>query len=149
MSQTPTPARSASAVARRNPPTLWNMAAGGFSQISVAAPGRLAFLSGQIAGTPDSDAIPPELGAQARLATASLAAALADLEASPADVVLLRVYVVNATTNDFQLVLAALRTLLGDEMPSITTIGVQALYSPDLLVEIEMVVALPAEPVGT
>jgi enamine deaminase RidA (YjgF/YER057c/UK114 family) len=33
--------------------------------------------------------------------------------------------------------------LKGDGMPCITTIGVQALYSPDILVEIEMVVRVP------
>jgi enamine deaminase RidA (YjgF/YER057c/UK114 family) len=50
---------------------------------------------------------------------------------------------VNATTEAFQQVLTALRELLGDAMPSITTIGVQALYTPAILVEIEMAVRLP------
>ena len=36
-----------------------------------------------------------------------------------------------------------LRELFGDAMPSITTIGVQALYKPEIKVEIEMVVRLP------
>jgi enamine deaminase RidA (YjgF/YER057c/UK114 family) len=36
-------------VSRRNPPAMWDMASRGWSQISVAEPGRLAFLSGQIA----------------------------------------------------------------------------------------------------
>ena len=74
---------------------------------------------------------------------ASLAAALKDLEASAQDIVMMRVYVVKATTEAFQQVLTALRELLGDAAPSMTTIGVQALYTPELLVEIEMVVRLP------
>ena len=41
-------------VSRRNPPTMWDMASRGWSHISVAEPGRLAFLSGQIAVTPGS-----------------------------------------------------------------------------------------------
>jgi enamine deaminase RidA (YjgF/YER057c/UK114 family) len=134
------PSRPSAAVSRRNPKT---MASGGWSHISVAEPGRLAFLSGQIAAAPGSEDVPKDLAGQAKLATASLAAALKELEASARDIVMLRVYVVNATTEAFQQVLTALRELLGDAMPSITTIGVQALYTPEIKVEIEMVVRLP------
>ncbi len=137
------PSGTSSSVSRRNPPTMWDMASGGFSQISVAEPGRLAFLSGQIAAKPGSEDVPKDLAGQAKLATASLAAALKELGASAQDIVMLRVYVVNATSEAFQQVLTALRELLGDAMPSITTIGVQALYTPELKVEIEMAVRLP------
>jgi enamine deaminase RidA (YjgF/YER057c/UK114 family) len=137
------PSGTSASVSRRNPKTMWNMASGGFSQISVGEPGRLAFLSGQIAAMPGSQDAPKDLAAQARLATASLAAALKDLEASAQDIVMMRVYAVDATTEAFQQVLTALRELLGDAMPSMTTIGVQALYTPEILVEIEMAVRLP------
>jgi enamine deaminase RidA (YjgF/YER057c/UK114 family) len=63
--------------------------------------------------------------------------------ASGPDIVLLRVYAVDATREKFQQVQIALDELKGDGMPSITTIGVQSLYSPDILVEIEMVVRVP------
>ena len=136
------PART-SPVSRRSPPTMWDMASVGFSHISVAEPGRLAFLSGQIAGDPSSADVPKDLAAQAKLATASLAAALKELDASAQDIVMLRVYVVNATTEGFQQAMTPLRELLGDAMPSITTIGVQELYKLEIKVEIEMVVRLP------
>jgi len=58
-------------------------------------------------------------------------------------IVMLRVYVVNATSEAFGQAVTPLRELLGDAMPSITTIGVQALYKPEFKVEIEMVVRLP------
>jgi enamine deaminase RidA (YjgF/YER057c/UK114 family) len=132
-----------SSVTRHNPGTMWDMASAGFSQISVAAPGRLAFLSGQIASAPDGGEMPDDIPGQARLAVASLAAALDALGAPASAIVMLRVYVVDATTDAFQQVLAALRTLLRDAMPSVTTLGVQALYAPDIRVEIEMVVAIP------
>lgn len=135
------PANSAP-VSRRNPATMWDMATGGYSQISVAEPGRLAFLSGQVAAKPGSDDMPKDLAGQAKLVTASLAAALNELEASVQDIVMMRVYIVNATTEDFQQVLTALRELLGESMPSMTTIGVQALYTPEIKVEIEMTVNL-------
>ena len=130
---------------------MWDMASGGFSQISIAEPGRLAFLSGQVASTPgkaaatpgSSEGVPEDIAGQARSATASLAAALKDLNASPQDVVHLRVYVVDATYAAFQQVVTALLEQVGDAKPSITTIGVQALYTPEIKVEIEMVVRVP------
>ncbi len=122
---------------------MWDTAALGFSHISVAEPGRLAFLSGQIAVAPGGGEVPEDLAGQAKLATASLAAALEELEASAQDIVMLRVYVVDATSEAFGQAVAPLRELLGDAMPSITTIGVQALYKPEIMVEIEMVVRLP------
>ncbi len=137
------PSSSPGPVRRRNPATMWDMAALGYSHISVAEPGRLAFLSGQIATRPGGADIPEDLAGQARLATASLAAALVDLEATAQDIVMVRVYVVNATTEAFGQAMTPLRGLFGDAMPSITTIGVQALYRPEFKVEIEMVVRVP------
>ncbi|WP_419814291.1 Rid family hydrolase [Glacieibacterium sp.] len=137
------PSHASTSVSRRNPPTMWDMGGLGYSHISVAEPGRLAFLSGQIAATPDGGEVPEDLAGQAQLATASLAAALEDLEATAKDIVMLRVYVVDATSEAFGKALTPLRELIGDAMPSITTIGVQALYKPEIKVEIEMVVRLP------
>jgi len=45
--------------------------------------------------------VPKDLAGQAKLATASLAAALRELGASAQDIVMLRVYVVNATSEAF------------------------------------------------
>ena len=73
--------------------------------------------------------MPRDLAGQARLATSNLAAALKDLEASAQDIVMLRVYVVNATSEAFGQAVTPLRELLGDAMPSVTTIGVQASIS--------------------
>jgi len=137
------PSRTPDSVSRLNPPTMWDMASLGFSHVSVAEPGRLAFLSGQIAATPGGGEAPKDLAGQAKLATASLAAALKELGASAQDIVILRVYIVNATSEAFGQAVTHLRELFGDAMPSITTIGVQALYKPDIKVEIEMVVRLP------
>jgi enamine deaminase RidA (YjgF/YER057c/UK114 family) len=137
------PSRASTSVSRRNPPSLWDMASGGYSQISVAEPGRIAFLSGQVAWRPSGEEAPNDIAGQAKIAAANLAAALRELEASSQDIIMLRVYVVDATTEAFLQVMAALADLVGDAMPSITTIGVQALYSPDILVEIEMGVHVP------
>ncbi len=137
------PSRASASVSRRNPPTMWDMASLGYSHISIAEPGRIAFLSGQIAAAPGNQGAPKDLAGQAKLATASLAAALEELGASAQDIVMMRVYVVNATREAFGQALAPVREMLGDAMPSMTTIGVQALYTPEILVEIEMAVRLP------
>ena len=108
----------------------------------------LALLSGQVAAAPGIKEVPEDLAGQAKLATASLAAALKDLEATAQDIVMLRVYVVNATSEAFGQAVTPLRELFGDAMPSITTIGVQALYKPEIKVEIEMVVRLPGRERG-
>ena len=134
---------TAASVSRRNPATMWDMTSVGFSHISVVEPGRLAFLSGQIATTLGSEGVPDDLASQARLATANLAAALKELKASAQDIVMLRVYVVNADREKFQQAVAPLHQLVGDAMPSITTVGVQSLYMPEIKVEIEMTVRLP------
>jgi enamine deaminase RidA (YjgF/YER057c/UK114 family) len=137
------PSHASASVRRRNPPTMWDMASFGFSHISVAEPGRLAFVSGQIATTLGGGEVPDDVAGQATLAAANLAAALDDLGASAQDIVLLRVYVVNATSEAFGQAVAPLHAMLGDAMPSMTTIGVQALFRPEIKVEIEMVVRLP------
>ena len=137
------PSRPSASVSRCNPPTMWDMASLGYSHISIAEPGRLAFLSGQIGVTPGNAEVPEDLAGQAKLATASLAAALKELQASAQDIVMVRVYVVNATSEAFGQAVTPLHELFGDAMPSMTTIGVQALYKPEIKVEIEMVVRLP------
>ena len=137
------PSRASASVSSRNPPAMWDMAARGRSQISVAGPGRLAYLSGQIAAAPGVKEVPEDIAGQAKLATASLAAALKNLEATAQDIVMVRVYVVDATTETFGQAMTPVRELLRDAMPSITTIGVQALYTPEIKVEMEMVVCLP------
>jgi len=137
------PSRPSASVSRRNPKTMWDMASLGWSHISVAEPGRLAFLSGQIAATPGNEGVPEDIAGQAKIAVANLAAALEELEATAQDIVMLRVYVVDATSEAFGQAVAPLRELVGDAMPSVTTIGVQALYKPEIKIEIEMVVRLP------
>ncbi len=99
----------AASVTHHNPSFLFDMSAGGFAQISVAEPGRLAFLSGQVAGAPNGEHMPPDLTSQAQIVAAHLKKALTELGASANDIVMVRLYVVNATTDRFQQALTALR----------------------------------------
>lgn len=130
-------------VERLNPAALLDSTSLGLSQISVAEPGRLAFVSGQTATPRDRGAIPPTLAEQSRVVARNLQAALAALSASPRDVTMLRVNVVDATTERFEEAWAPIRDMLAGERPSMTGIGVQALWTPELQLEVEMVVRLP------
>lgn len=132
-----------STVTRRNPATMWNSTANGHSQISIAEPGRIALLSGQIAAPKAGDPLPQTVGGQAALVADSLQAALDDLGATAADILLLRIHVVNGTTERFREAYAEIQKLLGGEVPSVTVLGVQALFIPELLVEVEMTVRVP------
>lgn len=143
MTPQPTTPDTVAPVARQNPTSLLDATSIGLSQISVAAAGRLAFLSGQTATKREGGVASRDLADQARVVAANLAAALAELGAAPRDVVTMRVYVVGATTERFMEAWSPIREMLGGEMPSMTGIGVQALWTPELQLEVEMVVRLP------
>lgn len=87
--------------------------------------------------------MPLDLTSQANIVAANLKKVLTELGASANDVVMLRLYVVNATTDRFQQALTALRDTFSGGKPSITAIGVQALYTADNQLEVEMVVRVP------
>lgn len=137
------PKAVAAPVTHHHPSFLFDMSALGFAQINVAEPGRLAFLSGQVAGAPDGEPMPSDLPSQAHIVAANLKKALAELGATANDVVMVRLYVVNATTERFQQAITPLRETFSGGQPSITTIGVQALYTPGYQLEVEMVVRAP------
>lgn len=134
---------SASPVTRHNPATLLDATDLGLSQISLAQPGGLAFVSGQTATPRDRGTIPSGLAAQAKAVAENLGAALRELGASSRDVVLLRLYVVEATTDRFMEAWSPIRDMLSGEQPSMTGIGVAALWTSTLQLEVEMVVRVP------
>lgn len=137
------PDAAASPVTRRNPSMLLDSTEIGYSQISITDAGRMAFLSGQTATPRDRGEIPSALADQARVVAGNLAAALEDVGASRQDVVLLRMYVVGATTDRFEEAWSPIRDMLDGVQPSVTGIGVQALWTPALQLEVEMAFRLP------
>lgn len=131
------------AIERMNPTSLPDAGQLGYSQISIAGPGRLAFVSGQVAWERDEGRVPGTLEAQAQVVLSNLAHALAALGAGTQDIVQLRIYVVNLTHDRQAQVMPSLMTFLNGAQPSITGIGVAALAGAELELEIEMVVQLP------
>jgi enamine deaminase RidA (YjgF/YER057c/UK114 family) len=130
-------------ITRINPMSLPNAGNVGYSQISIAEPGRLAFVSGQVAWNADGRPVPPTLMEQTDAVVGNLKAALEAIHATPHDIVCLKVYVVDMTPARMDQSMPLLMAFLDGAQPSLTGIGVANLAGPDLQLEIEMVVRLP------
>lgn len=131
-------------VSRMNPSTLPDAGTAGYSQISIAEPGRIAFISGQVAWSRDGTPTPSTLPEQAAMVVQNAQAALAAIGASARDILITRVYLVDLNDERLGQVWPHLHALFDGEQPSLTGIGVAALAGLDLQIEIEMTVRLPA-----
>jgi enamine deaminase RidA (YjgF/YER057c/UK114 family) len=130
-------------ITRLNPPTLPDASKMGYSQISIVEPGRMAYISGQVASRPDGAAVPDDLAAQMRVVSENARAALTSIGAGPRDVVMARVYVVDLTAERLEQLMPPFLATFEGAQPCVTGIGVQALAGPGLQVELEMVIRLP------
>lgn len=130
-------------ITRLNPSTLPDPSEMGYSQISIVEPGRMAYVSGQVASRQGDEALPEDLAAQSRLAAANARAALDTLGATPADVAMLRCYVVGLTSETLEQVFPPVLEMLDGARPSVTGIGVETLAADTLKVELELIVRLP------
>lgn len=130
-------------IVRLNPSTLPNSGAIGYSQISIVEPGRMAYISGQVAWRPDGEAVPESLTEQMGIISENAIAALNATGASPHDVVIARIYMVNLTPERLEEVMPPFLATFQGAQPCVTGIGVEALAAPDLQVEMELVVRLP------
>jgi enamine deaminase RidA (YjgF/YER057c/UK114 family) len=111
----------------------------GYSQVVEAGPGRTLHLSGQGAFDADLQLVAgDDVGAQAEQALRNVGLALAGAGARAADLVSLRIYVVDFAPEHMGPIGSALAGFLGDAPPPAQTlIGVQALGIPGMRVEIE------------
>lgn len=130
-------------ITRLNPSTLPNAADMGYSQISIVEPGRMAYVSGQVAWRPGGEAVPDDLAEQMRIVALNATAALDAVGASPHDVVMARIYVVNLTPQRLEALMPPFLATFEGAQPCVTGIGVAALAAPDLQVELELVARLP------
>lgn len=130
-------------ITRLNPPTLPNAGEMGYSQISIVEPGRMAYISGQVAWRPDGQAVPNDLVEQMRIVARNAKAALDSVGATPHDVVIARVYMVNLTPERLEALMPPFLETFEGAQPCVTGVGVAALAAPDLQVEMELVVRLP------
>jgi len=128
------------------PPEVFPSERFGFTQVVASPPGRLVFVSGQVAWGPDLKLVGgSDVAAQAQQALINLGHALRAAGASPSDLTMLRVYVVDNKPEHAGAVAQHLRSFLGGAPPPASTwIGVQSLAAPGLLIEIEAVAVVSA-----
>lgn len=129
---------------RINPPSLFDSTGIGYSQISLSEPGRLAFISGQVAWDAGEAPTPEGFQEQAALVVRNCKTALSEAGTSPANLLNVRAYVVNLDRERVAEIVPYLKDLFEGAQPSLTCIGVASLASPDLLLEIEMVARVPS-----
>ena len=130
-------------IIRINPTSLPNAGEMGYSQISIVEPGRMAYISGQVAWQPNGDPVPSNLIEQMKVVSKNALSALEAVGAKPEDVVIARIYVVNLTPEKLEEIMPSFLSTFAGAQPCVTGVGVQALAAPDLQVEMELVVRLP------
>lgn len=122
-----------------NPDSLFPSLPAGFSQIVTAAGGKTVFISGQTAWNARKQIIGgTDLAQQTRQALRNVQTAVEAAGGSLADVVALRLYIVNYQPEQAEVISEALREVFPEERrPASTWIGVSALAVKDFLIEIE------------
>lgn len=127
-----------------NPETLFPSLPIGFSQVVVAAAGRTVYLSGQTAWDANKQIVGGnDLGQQTRQALRNVQFGVEAAGATLADVVSLRLYVVNPKPGDMNPVGEALREFFSaDKPPASTWLGVASLAMPEFLIEIEAIAVI-------
>jgi len=123
-----------------NPPTLFPSLPFGFSQVVTSRGGKLVHVSGQTAWDTELKVVGAgDLAAQTRKALENVRLALAAGGATPADVVRMRLYVVNYKPEMVEMLGGTLKDFFpADAPPASTWVGVESLAVPEFLIEIEV-----------
>lgn len=113
-----------------------------YAPVATAWGSRMLLLAGQAAVTPNGEVTASDLAGQVHSALHNVAVGVAGAGAHVGDVARLTIYVVGWTPDMAeQLLEGTTRAQATDgfssPLPPITVIGVQALWTPELLVEIE------------
>jgi len=134
---------TAAAISHVNPPELGTPP--GYSQVVEVRAGRLVFIAGQTAVDRDGEIVGKnDFAAQAAQVFANLAAALAAVGATAANLVKLTVFVTDME-NLFSYREARNRffaAVTPPAAPAVTLVEVSKLYGPDFLIEIEAIAAV-------
>jgi len=115
----------------------------GFTQVVKTKPGRLVFVSGQVALDRGLNLVGAgDIAAQAVQALANLGTSLEAAGATPSDVAMMRTYIVDYVPEYAGALEAPFADFFGKKRPASTRVGVQALAAPGLLIEIEAVAVI-------
>jgi enamine deaminase RidA (YjgF/YER057c/UK114 family) len=136
------------AISKRHisPPGLFSTKRLGFTHVVMSSPGMTVYISGQTAWDTDRKIVGgTDLRLQAEQSFRNLRTALEAAGASPADVVFVRLYVVNYQPEHAAVLSPMLEAFFaGAPLPASTWVGVQSLAAPDFLVEIEATAVVAA-----
>jgi enamine deaminase RidA (YjgF/YER057c/UK114 family) len=133
----------AATLTRLNPSALPDTRPTGYSQISITEPGRLAFVSGQVAWRSTGESPPASLSEQTSIVINNARAALDALKATPQDLVIVKLYVIDLTPERIAEAMPQIIAFFEGAQPSLTGVGVVSLAAPALQLEMEMIVRLP------
>ncbi len=127
-----------------NPDTLFPSLKYGFSQVVTSAPGKLVFMSGQVAWDAKQQIVGPgDLKAQTWQALSNVERAVQAAGGSLEDVVSMRIYIVKEQLTGSAAIREGLQAFFPKERPPATTwIGVESLANEAFLVEIEAIAVI-------
>lgn len=121
-----------------NPDSLPDAPAMGYSQITLADPGTLIFLSGQVARTPNGEPVPEALNDQARIAMGNVMKGLNAVGTGPQNITSIRMYLVDPEPHDFYNVAPVFAEFMDGVLPTFTALGISALAGEGLKIELEV-----------
>ena len=129
-----------------NPETMVDPTNFGYSQVVTVNHGRMVYLAGQGPTKLNEKSPPPnDLRGQARNAVDNILLALAAIDAGPANIVYLRINVVDYSPKMLLDISPELQRLTpaGGMPPASVFVGVSSLVLPSTMIEIETVAAIP------
>jgi 2-iminobutanoate/2-iminopropanoate deaminase len=127
---------------RVDPPDVFDTRRYGFSQAVVVEAGRRIVLSGQVAVDVHDRTVGRTLREQLDQSVENIRRVLSAAGAGLGDVVMLRIYVVEAAADELSAVTEMLLETFPDRPPATSWITVAGLARPDWLVELEAEAAL-------
>jgi len=118
-----------------------------YAPVAVATGSRLVMLAGQAGVTPDFQPAAPDLAGQVHAALRNIVVGVRGAGGDVGDLARLTCYVVDWTPEKWDDLLAGIARAQESEglpspIPPLTIIGVQALFSPEFVVEIEATAVL-------
>ncbi|GAA4367957.1 RidA family protein [Actinomadura verrucosospora] len=118
-----------------------------YHHVAVATGTRHVYVAGQVAHQPDGSPIPSDLAGQVAQALRNTATGLAGAGATFDDVVRLTFYVARWSSEKIAEFMAGVESVadeigIGSPMPPASLIGVEVLFEPGVLVEVEATAVL-------
>ncbi|MET2985646.1 RidA family protein [Aureibaculum conchae] len=122
-----------------NPETLFNSTQYGFSQITISTPGKIVFISGQVAWDENQNIIGGnDLEKQTRKAIDNLKIAIESVGGTMENIMMLRIYKVDYQKEDGPIITSILKENFGTRNPPASTwVSVKGLANEGFMIEIE------------